>query len=170
MSNKNVESHIPVRKWIKCYGGTGGHALSHLSHSPATMSPSLLLTKLPLELRTLIWEFTLQVPPTNAQDNHGIVWLTPDPRSCRSVLELLLTCRQIKREAEDIFYRVNRLAIEVSDPLTTGPGPERNSPDGEASVAHFLKSLSHRRLSSIDSLCIWLGGGYLHLNGKWHFG
>lgn len=134
------------------------------------MGSTPLFTKLPLELRTLIWEFTLQVPPTNANDKHDIVWLTPDPRSRPSVLNLLLTCRQIKREAEDIFYRVNRLAIEIPDPLTTCPGPERTSRDGEASVAHFLKSLSPRRLSSIDSLFIWLGGGYLHLNGKWHFG
>ncbi|KAM0702569.1 hypothetical protein Q7P35_009999 [Cladosporium inversicolor] len=134
------------------------------------MPPSLLLTKLPLELRTLIWEFTLQVPPTNTNDKHGIVWLTPDPRPRPSVLNLLLTCRHIKREAEDIFYRINNLAIEISDPLATGPGPARDSPDGEASVAHFLKSLSPRRLSSINALCIWLGGGYLHLNGKWHFG
>lgn len=134
------------------------------------MSSSLLFTKLPLELRTSIWEFALQVPPTNANDRHEIVWLTPGPRSHPSVLNLLLTCRQIKREAEDIFYRINTLAIEIPDPLTTGPGPERTSRDGEASVAHFLKSLSPRRLSSINSLCIWLGGGYLHLNGKWHFG
>jgi hypothetical protein len=134
------------------------------------MEPSLLLTKLPLELRTLIWEFALQVPPTNANDNHGIVWLTPDPRARPSVLTLLLTCQQIKREAEAIFYRINRLAIEIPDPYTTGPGPARNSPDSEASVAHFLKSLSPRRLSGINSLCVWLGGGYLHLNRKWHFG
>jgi hypothetical protein len=134
------------------------------------MSSSLLLTKLPLELRTLVWEFTLQVPPTNANDNHGIVWLTPDPRPRPSVLTLLLTCRQIKREAEDIFYRINRLAVEVPGPHTAGPGPARNCPDVEASVAHFLKSLSPRRLSSIHSLCVWLGGGYLHLNGKWNFG
>ena len=111
------------------------------------MEPCLLLTKLPLELRTLIWEFTLKVPPTNTNDNHGIVWLTPDPRLRPTVLELLLTCRQIKREAEDIFYRVNTLAIAVPDPYTPDPGPARDSPDyGEASVAHFLKSLSPRRL------------------------
>jgi hypothetical protein len=134
------------------------------------MEPSLLLTKLPLELRTLIWEFTLQVPPSNANDNHEIIWLTPDPRPRPSVLEVLLTCRQIKREAEDIFYRINTLAIAIPDPYTTSPGPARDSPDSEASVAHFLKSLSPRRLSGINALCIWLGGGYLHLNGKWHFG
>jgi hypothetical protein len=173
MSNNCVESHVPVRKQIESDGDTKydeNHTLSYLDHSTSTMPTSLLLTKLPLDLRTLIWEFTLQVPPTNGNDKHGIVWLTPDPRPRPSVLELLLTCRQIKREAEGIFYRVNRLAIEIADPLTAGPGPARDSSGGEASVTHFLKSLSPCRLSSINALCIWLGGGYLHLNGKWHFG
>ena len=136
-----------------------------------TMDPNLLLTKLPLELRTLIWEFTLQVPPTNANDNHGIVWLTPDPRSRPSVLNLLLTCRQIKREAEDIFYRINRLAIDVSRPNEAGPGPARDAPHNtEASLARFLKSLPPGRLSGVHSLCIWLGQGYQHRYGSWMYG
>jgi hypothetical protein len=134
------------------------------------MNSSLLLTKLPLELRTLVWELALQVPSTNANDDRGIIWLTPDPRARLSVLALLLTCRQIKCEAEDIFYRINRLAIEAPAPYTAGPGPKRDCPDAEASAAHFLKTLSRCRLNSIHSLCVWLGGGYLHLNGKWHFG
>ena len=131
---------------------------------------SLLLTKLPLELRTLIWEYTLRVPPTNANNGHGIVWLTPDPRPRPSVLALLLTCRQIKRETEDIFYRINRLAIHVAAPDEEGPGPTRQAHNVEASVAQFLKSLSPRRLSNVHSLCIWLGKVYQYRYIGWTCG
>lgn len=133
------------------------------------MGPSLLLTKLPIELRTSIWELALRVPSTNADDNHELVWLTPDQRPRPSVLSLLLTCRQINHEAADIFYRVNRLAIHVAVPNGAGPGPTRDPHNVEASVARFLKSLSPPRLSSLHSLCIWLGEVYRHKNGGWGF-
>lgn len=124
------------------------------------MSPSLLLTKLPAELRALVWEFTLQVTPTNTDNTHGIVWLTPDPRPRPSVLSLLLVCRQIHHEAADIFYTVNQLAVDVAILGEEGPGPARLSHDVQGSLAHFLKTLSPRRLRSIHSLSIWLGKGY----------
>jgi hypothetical protein len=132
------------------------------------MSPSLLLTKLPAELRTLVWEFTLRVPPTNIDDTHGVVWLTPDSRPRPSVLSLLLVCRQINHEATNIFYLVNQLAVDVSIPGEAGPGPARTSHDAQGSLTHFLKTLSPRRLCSILSLSIWLGAGYASIE-TWEF-
>jgi hypothetical protein len=132
------------------------------------MSPSLLLTKLPAELRALVWEFTLQVTPTNTDNTHGVVWLTPDPRPRPSVLSLLLVCRQIYHEAADIFYTINQLAVDVAIPGEEGPGPARLSHDVQGSLAHFLKTLSPRRLRSIHSLSIWLGKGYA-TSETWEF-
>jgi hypothetical protein len=136
--------------------------------STTTMSPSLLLTKLPAELRALIWEFTLQVAPTDIDDTHRVVWLTPDPRPRPSVLSLLLVCRQINHEAADIFYHVNQLAVDVAIPGEEGPGPARLSHNVQGSLAHFLKTLSPRRLRSIHSLSIWIGKGYA-TSETWEF-
>jgi hypothetical protein len=133
-----------------------------------TMSPSLLLTKLPAELRALVWEFTLRVPPTNIDDTHEVVWLTPDPRPRPSVLSLLLVCRQIKHEATNIFYLVNQLAVNVAIPGEAGPGPARTSHNVQGSLTHFLKTLSPRRLCSIHSLSIWIGSGDASLE-TWEF-
>jgi hypothetical protein len=125
----------------------------------ATMSSSLILTKLPPELRTMIWEFTLQVPPTNPYDIHQIIWLTPDPNPHPSVLSLLLTCRQIHHEAATIFYDINQLSVNSGYRCETDPGPTRIFPDTIGSLSHFLKSLGPRRLSSLRSLCVWVGEG-----------
>lgn len=127
------------------------------------MSRSLLLTKLPGELRTTIWEYALQVKPNDDDDGNRFIWLTPEPRARSSVLSLLLTCRHIHDEAEGIFYQINRLAVDTAYHYEPGPGPARlpredvNEAPVLSPLEHLLRSLSPRRILSLHFLAIWLG-------------
>lgn len=130
----------------------------------SSMSPSLLLTKLPSELRTLIWELILRIEPNDKDNVDGLVWLTPIPQPRPSVLFLLLVCRQIHREAEGIFYQINKLAVDTGTLFLKDWEPRPRAPrrrtesyaTDDTSLAHFLNSLSPFRLSCLHSLAIWI--------------
>lgn len=130
----------------------------------SNMSSSLLLTKLPSELRTLIWEFTLRIEPTDRDNVEGLIWLTPRPQPRPSVLSLLLVCRQIHQEAEGIFYQINKLAVDTGtlflkdwEPRSRTPRRRKGSyATDDTTLAHFLNSLSPFRRSCLHSLAIWI--------------
>lgn len=114
---------------------------------------SLLLTKLPSELRALIGELTLRVEP-NDNDQYGLVWLTPEPRPRRSVLSLLSVCRQINHEAAGIFYPVNKIAVDMKPAVRQNEQLQprrcrRVIADDDAPLARFLDSLSPYKLSCL---------------------
>ncbi|KAK4542837.1 hypothetical protein LTR36_006213 [Oleoguttula mirabilis] len=107
------------------------------------VSPPPLLA-LPPELRTRIWEYVF----SSVADEHGSVCLTrtiqpqdedeDEDAPWPSVLVLLETCRQIRDEAEGLFYHLNRLQLDFEDQYGSG----RSS---LASPVYFLDTVSARR-------------------------
>lgn len=72
-----------------------------------------LLSSLPAELRTYIWELTLSVNSSTSSGDR--VCITHVPKRQRTVLNLIATCRQIYDEAAAIFYDQNLLDLEPWD-------------------------------------------------------
>ena len=126
-----------------------------------TPQPQSAFLNIPPEIRNHIYKLLLSVQPTAHLGDVRCVSITPPPPRKRNassrptVLELLLTCRQVLHEAEGIFYAIHHLEYGVG--VEANPkGIKRYRDDRSKGdpFLHFLSIIGHRRLRAIEGLTV----------------
>ena len=165
---------LPIRT-IKAATCGLGPKMDSSTHQYAEQ-PQCPLLMLPAELRNTIYELVLHLPPTTGPHDNGDVVhvredsleaeMDPDLTFHPSVLSILLTCRQICHEAEQIFYSGNNLRYGVPGfaSLRTPPESERLEVESENQFSNlnvenqggkgFIRSLGPRRQRALHAITI----------------
>ena len=121
--------------------------ISRLDLAAAEPESSCKLLSLPPEVKNRIYEYVFTVAPTpvkHPRNEVRFLHLRPDTGSeqTASVLSLLSTCREIRKDAAGIFYDQNNIMLTVF---------------GEHNTFAFLATLSKPRLSAIRTLTVLSG-------------
>lgn len=121
---------------------------------------SLLFSLLPAELRILIYDAVFRVPGETG------VRMTREQKPTPSVLALLQTCRKVLREAEGVFYSINRLTFcpypsiaprALNSARATSITKLRVPVSTPGEVLQALQKLRNLGVTSIESLWIDVG-------------
>lgn len=89
---------------------------------PQEQSP---LFRLPIDIRLEIYEHLLRVPPSDSNQAAKLARRSARSSSISTRLTVLLTCRRVLREAEGIFYSINRFRIESPNDFLSTLGSRR---------------------------------------------
>ena len=120
---------------------------NQVSRRRSSNQPQCPLLNLPAELRDEIYRDAMTVHPN--RDGTVLLFTSSSHVEIPSVLSLLLTCRQVHNEAQEMFYSINNLEVG---------GFVASLVFDNCLLQGFIDSLSTKRRSAIQSFTIMIEG------------